>query len=418
MPPKRPHDLPEYASRAGDPSFPPPYMVDGAGMDIFICKGDAAALGQMIDRALNKPTERMYRGPGKLHFELADHHVGFACIDVERLVSKPAPGQQVKAGLPANGVYAHQTEVAVMVQIRDNVGLPYWYLPYVLNGLPTAVTTGREIYGYPKQHATFAADNEKPGHGGRRPPLFGPKRRWSNRAVVRAYDLKFNRERDQAEFTLVPVLEFRKDGTAEARHRAREPLELPATPAGPRPRDFEIYPDRSPVTVGAAAPDCRVVKSGRTTSGPATERELPEDDAGAAFLHRIRSDVPYVFLRQFRDPERESFASYQAVVIGRLIPSSSDSLSIVPPDEFSVVVPFAYNLALAEQIFDLTQVIGRPISKPVVGLLTGENATFDVLRAAILWQFGCDNRTNEQEISEFENWRHELRAQSASSSSS
>jgi hypothetical protein len=419
MPPNRPRDLPKYASRAGDPSFPPPYVVDEAGMDIFICEGNAAALGQMIDRALNIPTEHHYGGRDKLQFELADHRVGFACIDVKRLLSKPTPGQQVKSGLPANGVYAHQTEIAVMVQIKDNEGLPYWYLPYVLNGLPAAVTTGREIYGYPKQHATFAADNEKPGHGGRRPPLFGPRRRWSNRLVVRAYDLKFNRKGDEAEFTLVPVLKFRKGGTEEATPIPpdREPFDSPAAPAGPRPDDFEIYPGGSPLTAGAATAGGRVAESTPVATGSATHPEVPEEEVGAAFLQRIRSDVPYVFLRQFRDPERESFASYQAVVVGRLVPSPSDNLSVVRPDEFSLVVPWAYNLALAEQLFGLTQDPGRPLSKPVVGLLSGEHATFDVLRASILWQFGSDIRTDDQGMSQFESWREELlRARSAGSS--
>jgi hypothetical protein len=416
MPPNRPKDLPEYASRAGDPCFPPPYVVDDAGMDIFICEGDAAALDQMIDRALNIPTERHYDGGDRLLFQLADHRIGFACIDVKKLLSKPAPGQQVRSGLPANGVYAHQTEIAVMVQIKDNEGLPYWYLPYVLNGLPAAVTTGREIYGYPKQHATFAADNEEPGHVDDR-PLFGPNRRWRNRAVVRAYDLKFNREGDQAEFTLVPVLEFRKGGTGEAIPAELEPFESPATPAGPRPDDFEIYPGGSPVKAGAATAGGRVAGSTPAATGSATKPQVPEEEVGAAFLQRIRSDVPYVFLRQFRDPERESFASYQAVVVGRLVPSPSDNLSVGSPGEFSLVVPWAYNLALAEQLFGVPEDPGRPFSKPVVGLLSGDHATFDVLRASILWQFGWGIRTDDRVTSQFESWRKDLlRALSAGSS--
>jgi hypothetical protein len=416
MPPNRPMDLPGYASRAGDPCFPPPYVVDEAGMDIFICEGDPDALGQMIERALNIPTKRQYGEGNKLRFELADHHVGFACIDVKRLLSKPAPGQQVKPGLPANGVYAHQTEIAVMVQIKDNEGLSYWYLPYVLNGLPAAVTTGREIYGYPKQHATFAADDEQPGHVGGR-PLFGPDRRWNNRVVVRAYDLEFNNAGDQAEFTLVRVLEFRKGGTGEAIPAELEPFESPATPAGPRPDDFEIYPGGSPVTAGAATAGGRVAESTPAATGSATQPEMPEEDVGGAFLQKIRSDIPYVFLRQFRDPERESFASYQAVVIGRLVPSPSDKLSVVSPDEFSLEVPWAYNLALAEQLFGVPEDPGRSFSKPVVGLLSGDHATFDVLRASVLWQFGWDIRTGDRVMSQFEKWRKELlRAQSVGSS--
>ena len=48
MPPIR-AGVPPYANRAGDPCFPPPYVVDDAGMDIFLCEGDAVALGHMVD---------------------------------------------------------------------------------------------------------------------------------------------------------------------------------------------------------------------------------------------------------------------------------------------------------------------------------------------------------------------------------
>jgi hypothetical protein len=416
MPPNRPRDLPEYASRAGDPSFPPPYLVDEAGMDIFICDGHEAALAQMIERALNVPTARQYGGRHQLQFKLASTRVGFACIDVQKLRSKPAHGQQVKPGLPSKGVYAHQTEVAVMVQIEDDEGVPYWYLPYVLNDLPTAVTTGREIYGYPKQHATFAADDKPHLHRGRN-SLFGPNREW-HKCVVSAYDLEFNSKGDEANFTLVPVLEFRKDGGAEASHPVQKSFESPPRPAGPRTDDVEIYPGGSPLTASAATADDRAAESQPVAAGSATRPEVLGDDAGADFLHRIRSDVPYAFLRQFRDPERESFASYQAVVIGRLIPSSKDNLKVVPPGEFSVVVPWTFNLALAEQIFGIAQDPGRAIPKAVVGLLSGENATFDVLRAATLWQFGWDNRTDKKVGGRFERWRQQrLRTRSAGSAS-
>jgi hypothetical protein len=369
-------------------------------MDIFICDGDEQALERLIEQALNIPTEHHYGGRDKLHFELASHRVGFACIDVRRLRSKPAPGQRVKTvdPLPVDGVYAHQTEVAVMVQVKDSAGLPYWYLPYVLNSLPVAVTTGREIYGYPKRHATFTIDDDPPSFR-RVPQLFGPERKWKQRVVVHAYDLVLgDNGDDEAEFALKPVLEFRQNGTPEADLGGGRPLEARAVRAGPRPDDFEIYPGRPTVAADAATADHGdVARSGTAVNGSASEPEVPQEEAGRAFLERIRSDVPYAFLRQFRDPEHESQASYQAIVMGRLVPDSSDNLRVAPPEEFSVVLPWAYNLALAEEIFGHPPRLSEdePIPKPVVGLLTGENATFDVLRAEIVWQFGCENSTDE-----------------------
>jgi hypothetical protein len=385
-------------------------------MDIFICDGDEQALRRLIERALNIPTERHYRRSDKLHFELASRRVGFACIDVRQLRSKPAPDQRFKTvdPLPVSGVYAHQTEVAVMVQIKDDDGRPYWYLPYVLNSLPAAVATGREIYGYPKQHARFAPDDE-PLREGAGPALFGPNRQWSNHVVVHAYDLKFDDDDELAEFALTPVLEFRKTDTPEADLAGGRPLEPPAAPAGrSRPDDFQIYPGRPTVADGAATADCGDgATSSTAATGSASDPEVPQDQAGPDFLDRIRSDVPYVFLRQFRDPERESYASYQAIVTGRLVPDSADNLRLASPEKFSVALPWAYNLALAEEIFGDRQRRGETIPKPVVGLLTGENATFNVLRAQVLWQFSCDDGIDGSVSSQLERRHNELPARSA-----
>jgi hypothetical protein len=417
MPPTRPRDLPEYASRAGDPCFPPPYVVDEAGMDIFICEGNADALGQMIDRALNIPTKEHYRDDHKLRFKLADHRVGFACIDVKRLVSKPRADQRLRQSVdPLPGVkriYAHQTEVAVMVQVEDEAGMPYWYLPYVLNGLPTAVTTGREVYGYPKQHAVFQP-KEDPSRrltkGDR--PLFGPERGWQA-MTVRAYDLR-PPVGHEAMFALTRVLEFRRSGRPAP---TTTTAPLPHARPRPRPGDFELYAGHPWNGEGPAIAAVSSVGSAeQAVGGPVPRVDPASEDAAAAFLRRIRSDVPYVFLRQFREPERESFASYQALVIGRLIPDSADSLQIEASDQFSVDMPWAYNLALAKEVFGVQQAMtaaGKPPAShtvPVVGLLSGRNATFDVLRAAVVWQFGLDDRADDDALEEFRAWRREALA--------
>ena len=416
MPPIRPRDLPEYASRGGDPCFPPPYVVDQAGMDIFICEGDPAALGRMVERALNLPTREQYRDEHRLHFELADHRVGFACIDVEKLRSKPRGDQRLRQRVdPLPGVtsiYAHQTEVAVMVQVKDEAGMPYWYLPYVLNSLPTAVTTGREVYGYPKQHADFRGEGDQsPGPTKDDQPLFGPGRRWKASATVRAYDLK-PPVGNEAEFALTPVLEFRRGG--QPAQTTPVGTALRARPR-PRPSDFELYAGRSWAEEGpTSAAGSSKGSVEQPVGGPVLNVEPASEDAAAAFLQRIRSDAPYVFLRQFREPERESFASYQALVIGRLVPVATDRLQIEAPDQFTIAMPWAYNLALAKEVFGVQQamtVAGEPPAEhtvPVVGLLSGRDATFDVLRAAVLWQFGLDDRDNEAALEEFRAWRDEV----------
>lgn len=392
-------------------------------MDIFLCEGDAVALGHMIDRALNVPAAHNYRRPDRLHFELASTVVGFACIDVRALRSKPGPGQLVKPldTLPGvTGVYAHQTEVAVMIQVQDQAGLPYWYLPYVLNGLPTAVTTGREIYGYPKQHAEFAADGMAPGNGAGPGPLFGPKQRWQRSATVYAYDLKLPSQKPgterEAEFALTEVLEFRhgEPGTASRSAAAGGTASRTEAPRAPdpavRPADIDIFPG-GPVEDVASAITGKAARPSTPGAAPASVSADASEDPGTAFLGRVRSDVPYVFLRQFRDPERESLASYQSMVIGRLVPDSADDLQEQPPDEFSLVLPWTFNLALAQELFGLDPGIGNTVTRPVVGLLSGENATFDVLRATILWQSCGDDRADDRAWREFVRTReHYLQA--------
>lgn len=408
MPPSREQDLPEYAIRAGDPTFPPPYRVDRAGMDVFVCDGDEKALGRLVERALNAPTAEHYGTGDRLRFEVASRRIGFACIDVQRLTSKPGPGQTIKSldPLPAvQEVYARQTEVAVMVQIRDQAGLDYWYLPYVLNGLPAAVASGREIYGYPKQHAEFGFDPGAPEPVGGWRVRFGPQRQWQHECTVRAYDLGPPEEDGAAEFALQDVLRFR--------HGAGTTRSGTATSVAPRPRpeDFAIYAGGSPdddstATAAMNGPDLR---STVTAQGPAPE------DVGRAFLQRIRSDSPYVFLRQFRDPEREARASYQAMVLGRLVPDGTDNLHVLQwPGTFGLTVPWTYNLAFASELFGVDLPPRSEYHVPVVGMLSGKDVTFGVLRAGVLWQFPSDVHTDRQTDTAVAEWRREsLRAKSS-----
>lgn len=415
MPPIRNHGLPPYANRAGDPCFPPPYVVDQAGMDIFICDGDPGALQQMIDEALNAPTDRQYQGRRRLRFELADSRVGFACIDVKKLLSGvvETTGVPSLAGLPGvTSIYARQTEVAVMVQIRDEMDMPYWYLPYVLNNLPTAVTTGREIYGYPKQHAAFtsSSDPEKPAQAPTQEQvLFGPNRNWTHEAAVQAFDIRLPPENGAVEFAMKDVLKFHVRGPGV---RALEDPPPRTTPR-PSPDDFEFYSAPGAHDIdqlkAARSDPANLVPPPGALLGPAV------GDAADEFLQRIKSDVPYVFLRQFRDPEVSELASYQAVVIGRLVPNSMDKLRSAEPD-FTLVMPWAYNLALAKQIFGWTQKVADPLAPepdpteaPVIGLLTGADTTFDVPRAALLWQFDWDRQTSERAFTVFRSWRDENR---------
>src|SRR4051812_32250074 len=97
------------------------------------------------------------------------------------------------------------------------------------------------------------------------------------------------------------------------------------------------------------------------------------------------------------------------MVLGRLVPSAMDTLGAVDdPSEFSVGVPWTYNLAFVPQLLGKDVPRGSEQLAPVVGMLSGANVTFDVLRAAVLWQFPGDPRTDLRTEEVFAQWRDEL----------
>jgi hypothetical protein len=65
------------------------------------------------------------------------------------------------------------------------------------------------------------------------------------------------------------------------------------------------------------------------------------------------------------------------------------------------VLPWTFNLAVAQELFGIDPGIGNTVTRPIVGLLSGENATFDVLRATILWQSCGDERVDDRAWKEF-----------------
>jgi hypothetical protein len=404
MPPRRDKaDLPHYANRAGDPAFPPPYTVDEAGLDIFILEADRASLQRVVEQALNFPTDRFYRriessrryrGPYATvqNYTVEQPYIGLACLDVLKFEST---GKDVvkPGGFENSNIYARQKELAVMVPIVDGAGRRFWYLPYVLNGLPTAIVTGRELYGYPKQFASFEPSYRcdvklrrrvrsvlriiSRGEPDRPTTIFGPRRDWC-RLAVQAYDLQPDAHRD-LEFCSIPVVTFEHRPLWRSLWRSllewlgckKPPRDIAGTP---QPGDLDILPGGdAPGTERhrLVAQDARV---GVASKGVA-----------AWFLERIESDVPYLFLRQFRDPEGEKKASYQAVVAGRLVPGSKHSLCSVACD-LELRFPWAFNLNMTGTLFGKLVKENQQLRKEVCGLLTGENVAFDVLQASIVWE--------------------------------
>ena len=199
------------------------------------------------------------------------------------------------------------------------MAMPYWYLPYVLNGLPTAVTTGREIYGYPKQHAASRPPDRQslPGSNARTGPLRARGGNGRHEAAVHAFDMRLPPETGRG---------VRAEGCADASvsarssGRARCDGSAATDYARPSPDDFDVDPGRpgeddSRARQSRAAEPANAFRPPRRSAGPAVGRGPTSSSAHPLGCPlRLPAPVPR--------SGSASLASYQALVIGRLVPDS------------------------------------------------------------------------------------------------
>ncbi len=160
-------ELPKFISRPGDATFPPPYVMRNAGIDIFIVRADEQVLDEVIDRELNQAWNVFGTRGIRHHFKAESSYVGLvltAARELGQADTAPFAELEFTSTTDYRGVVAPQLEFVVMVPIVDVADDGHgahrsWYLPFVLTDLPPAVSTGREVYGYPKQWARFTVDD-------------------------------------------------------------------------------------------------------------------------------------------------------------------------------------------------------------------------------------------------------------------
>ena len=138
-----PENLPDYVDRGGRQVWRPPYMARETEVFGFVVECRREAIDRLLRRDLVEPSG------GALDYRCARDRVAILFARIGRLAS--ADHRDTLRG------YVSELEVSVWCLAADVLagGRLVWYLPYVFVDSGQAAASGREVYGYPKQMATF-----------------------------------------------------------------------------------------------------------------------------------------------------------------------------------------------------------------------------------------------------------------------
>jgi hypothetical protein len=258
-------ELPSYIERGGDIVIRQPLELRGVTIHSFVLAADRDRLAALADRLLNAPAQ------GAVEYVPAAPVVALVCADVTRGQAREAPDR-------SKG-WMSERDVAFWVPLwagkrRGSIFVPerlVFFLPYVFVDNAAATTTGREVFGFPKESGVLAFP-EPPGAP-------GP---FSVDALV--------------------IRRYAPDTRAEIA------------------RIVEVAPTETRVPAAAHGAWTDVEEGARALMGRL--RELITKDAVVpaveTLLHAMTEGhgpgARLVFLKQFRDVEDPSRACYQAVV--------------------------------------------------------------------------------------------------------
>lgn len=141
--------LPKYIDRGGEQALRPPFLGRDVDLHGFMFAADGDALQAVCDRYLNGP---------------AGGRVRYVPL-VPRVLLLFARFGKLGSSEPPDSLKGIMTEIDVAfwmpVAAVDPAGDPAkprhltWFLPYIFVDNPLAIASGREVYGYPKEQATF-----------------------------------------------------------------------------------------------------------------------------------------------------------------------------------------------------------------------------------------------------------------------
>jgi hypothetical protein len=323
-----PGRLQKYVVRGGEQVFAPPYDMRGTGLHIFIVRAGREALSEVLEREINEPWKQAFLARGVLHrYEPTYDWVAFVFADVKRL----APDNLTLGDAVTENTAAAQRELVVMLPVTDKGPGPsfgdgrtpnssLFYLPFVFNDFVPSIIAGRELYGYPKEYAEFTARGRlAAGWRTWRRPMFGEEPRWRQLTVSAHAPVRdpTNDTNGKKAYTmkLSPYL-YVERGTLGSR-TTDDPPDSPGRPPRdptPPPGAIELLPDTGWAERASHPPQSTTAPPSRVPDERRTRAEL---------LEVLDRNMQYMFLRQFRDPNQTTKASYQAIIIGDIVPDKA-----------------------------------------------------------------------------------------------
>jgi Acetoacetate decarboxylase (ADC) len=298
--------LPPYTDRPGEQVLEPPYVAHGVRLHLCFVAAAVDRLNALIDNSLNRALQA--RAPGAPRFGATGQRIIFMFAEIDRMYSAGtdyvvAAKAQTRQGVAGAGAldaarktlegheFVRETELGIWVPISRLIygqQSPGFYLPFVFNGTPASVVTGREVYGYPKQLASFDQHDPRPG-------------------ALGAVEMStWHRRPGEAEYQPSPLLTI----TLATDHRS--------DPDGPWQTAVEGVLQKT------GAPGTPRVRFRKPGSEDDTTQAQP--DGSAAWEQFVRSMVqsaPLCFLRQFRDPVSPPDATLQQIIAARFVIQSS-----------------------------------------------------------------------------------------------
>ncbi len=257
-------EKPAYVETGGKQSLNQPFEHNQVRFTSFLIEADATALAALVNKQLNVPG----RGHVTYHPLVNRVMAGFAQIQRAHCLNLP----------DSNMGWIPEIDVAFWVPVaavRKILGVYFieriaWFLPYVFVDNPWAFASGREIYGFPKEHGVF----QLPA-------------RAADPALFAADSLAIEKFNPATEATVQRIFDVRRSDTTH--------LGLPTrTFAGIE----EFFKDFVEAVFGTAGTI--------TLPGLGLAVELMD-----LLIHHT---FPLVFLKQFRDVADPSRACYQSVV--------------------------------------------------------------------------------------------------------
>lgn len=276
---------PRYVERGGDIAFRQPFVAKDCRIHYFIVEADRDYLQAFLDRSFAEPSD------GEIELRTIGPYVVVNFITVQRLGS--GPPDDVLGVIP-------EKEASIWVPaLRRRPGFDQlvWTVPYMFVDSGPAVTGGREIYGYPKQFADVAIEEDDDG--------LPQELSVTTTAIARH----------------APESVFAPQRVLEVKRRGRRPTRLHATRAQlsrardtvdalrPEPDVFMEIVHRSVTDDAPAAP----LASGDAITGLGRRVDLAEV-AIRLWSAVLDGRVTMLLLKQFRAADNPEIACYQAIV--------------------------------------------------------------------------------------------------------